>query len=79
MSQSGIYPALSGAAAESRNLEVVANNLANAASSSFRGLRVGFKEVLSRAQRVRASAESRFVQLGEYTSDVTPGTMRHTG
>jgi flagellar basal-body rod protein FlgF len=76
MSSSGIYPALSGAVAESRALEVVASNLANASTSSFRAQRLGFREVLARSQ---GRGEQRFVQVADAVLDMTPGPVRFTG
>ncbi len=79
MSSSGIYPALSGAVAESQNLDTLANNLANVTTTSFRGQRMGFHEVLSQTQRVRGRAEQRFVRVSAMTNDATPGSLKHTG
>lgn len=79
MSNTGIYPALSGATAASHTMEIVANNLANSSTPSFHAQRLGFKEVLSKAQQQRSRAEHRFVQMGQARTDPTPGSLRHTG
>src|SRR4051794_11291838 len=76
MSSNGLYPALSGAVAESRNLELVASNLANASTSSFRAQRLGFREVLSSAQ---GRPEQRFVQIEQTVLDTSQGPVRFTG
>ena len=41
----GIYTALSGAIAQERNLDVVANNVANVNTTGFRADRVSFQQI----------------------------------
>lgn len=92
MAARGIYPALSGAMAESRALEAVSSNLSNLGTSSFRGQRVSFRETLVQAQaqtqpqgqgqaqnRARQKGDLRFVRVAEPIYDVTPGPVRQTG
>jgi flagellar basal body rod protein FlgG len=85
MAARGIYPALSGAMAESRALEAVSSNLSNLGTSSFRGQRVSFRETLAQAQgaqaqnRAQARGDLRFVRVAEPIYDVSPGPVRQTG
>lgn len=76
MSSNGLYPALSGAVAQSHNLEAVASNLANASTAAFRAQRLGFREVLAKTQ---GRGEQRFVQVAQSVLDTTPGPVRFTG
>lgn len=78
MSSNGIYPALSGAVAQSQALDNVSNNLANVSTTGFRAQRLNFREVLSRAQPARAKNDQRFVQIGTAQSDPAPGLVRPT-
>lgn len=83
MASNGIYPALSGASAGSQAMEVLANNVANSASGGFRAQRLGFHEVLTRAQggaRGPASRRDlRFVGVDALRPDPTPGPLRQSG
>lgn len=76
----GIYSALSGAVAQARNLDVVANNVANAATTGFRADRMAFQEELARADNgARNPEQLRFVGIGEVRMDTSPGALRETG
>lgn len=77
MSSSGIYPALAGASAGSQAMEVLANNVANSASGGFRAQRLGFHEVLSRAQSKRG--DQRFVDAAVMRPDLSPGPLKQSG
>jgi flagellar basal body rod protein FlgG len=79
MSASGIYPALSGAMAESRALDLISNNLANLSTTAFRGQRMGFRETLARTLGQPPGRDQRFVVPAEPVLDLTPGTVRPTG
>jgi flagellar basal-body rod protein FlgF len=83
----GIYTALSGALAQQHSLDVIANNVANANTSGFRGDRVVFGELLAGAQKnqtvdPRQPAPPRtdqFVQVEQNSLDLSSGVLRHTG
>src|SRR5215510_5844300 len=71
---SGIYIALSGAVAQSRALDIVANNVANASTTGFRAERQAFGKILGQAK----SADQAFVQAAVTRRDTQTGAMRQT-
>jgi flagellar basal-body rod protein FlgF len=71
----GIYIALSGSVAQSDALDVVANNVANAASTGFRAERMSFGQALSRAR----GQDSAFVGVAGTVTDTSQGTITNTG
>ncbi len=71
----GIYVALSGAVAKSQALDVVSNNVANAATTGYRAVRVTFGEALTKAKGV----DQRFTITQGTVTDATQGTMVQTG
>lgn len=75
----GIYSALSGAIAEQRSLDVVANNVANANTTGFRGDRVAFQEALARGSGGPAPDSMRFVGVARVRADTSAGPLRQTG
>jgi flagellar basal-body rod protein FlgF len=83
----GIYTALSGSLAQQHSLDVVANNVANANTSGFRGDRVVFGELLAGAQRDQVNDPNqptpprtdKFVKVEANALDVSSGVLRHTG
>lgn len=76
----GIWSALSGAVAQQRSLEVVANNVANVNTVGFRADRVVFREVLSQvAPDGPAPSSLRFVAVDETVADRTSGALQDTG
>lgn len=76
----GIYSALSGAIAQERSLDIVANNVANSATTGYRADRVAFQETLSRAQSQSQTPNSlRYVEVSEVRFDDTQGALRQTG
>ncbi len=76
----GIYAALSGAVAQERTLEVVANNVANVGTTGFRGDRVTFAESLSRATATPGVPTSiRYVTIDRLLMDESSGPVRETG
>ncbi|HJK98072.1 MAG TPA: flagellar basal-body rod protein FlgF [Polyangiaceae bacterium LLY-WYZ-14_1] len=76
----GIYSALSGAVAQQRSLDVVANNVANARTSAFRGDRVAFEEALAQQPRNPPEAdELRFVAVARVQTDARSGSYEQTG
>lgn len=79
MSQ-GIYSAASGAVAQERNLDIVANNVANTATTGFRADRVSFQEVVAAVQGAAPTDRApRQVALTETRTDTRPGALRRTG
>ena len=75
----GIYAALSGAIAQERALDVVANNVANVGTDGFRGDRLAFQESLSRAPGGPTPASLRYVEVSQSRIDPTEGPLRSTG
>lgn len=75
----GIYAALSGAIAQERALDTVANNIANAGTDGFRGDRITFQESVSRAAAGPTPASIRYVEARESRIDLAEGVMRETG
>ena len=75
MSSHDIYPALSGAAASWRHLEVVANNLANSTSTGFKEQRVAF-ELVEQGDEPLANG---MVQLDTEGADLSDGPVNQTG
>ncbi len=76
----GIWSALSGAVAQQRSLEVVANNVANVSTVGFRADRVVFREMLSQAEADGPAPESiRFVAVDEAVADSSAGALQDTG
>lgn len=75
----GIYSALSGAVAQERSLECTAQNLANAATSGYRGAQPVFHEVMTRAGTAGSGPALRFSAMSGTTLDLTPGDVRETG
>lgn len=76
----GIYSALSGAVAQERSLEVVANNIANVGTTGFRGDRLTFAESLTRATETPGVPTSiRYVTVDRQLVDESAGPVRQTG
>ncbi len=74
----GIYIALNGAVNESEKLDVVATNLANAATAGYQRLRPVFHEALAQAQSAGGSTTSHMT-TGATELDTTRGSLRVTG
>ena len=81
MSSKGIYSALSGAMAQSQQLDTIANNIANANTPGFKGDKQTFKEYLTILEKapdvntvpkIPASIESFFDMQGTDKSYVVP-------
>jgi flagellar basal-body rod protein FlgF len=75
----GIYSALSGAIAQERALDVVANNVANVNTDGFRGDAVAFSESLSRARQGPTPSNLRYVEVERTRVDPSEGPVRQTG
>ena len=75
----GIYIAVSGAQAEMRHLDVIANNLANANTPGFKADRINFREVLAKSSVPDEQQDRRFVEVSGTHTDLNSGTLRLTG
>jgi flagellar basal-body rod protein FlgF/flagellar basal-body rod protein FlgG len=77
---SGIYTASAGLLARTQQLDVAANNLANANTSGFRGERISFQtRLMSASATVASKAVNSFGVLGEGRTDFAQGSMLATG
>lgn len=78
----GIYNAVSGAVAQTRQMEIVANNLANISTAAFKADRAAFTEVLARAAGgpgpAAGAGAGSFVKLDEVRMDLRGGGLRPT-
>jgi len=76
----GIYAASTGLLARTQELDLAANNLANANTSGFRGQRVSFKtQIMTASATVSARAVGSFGVLGDSRTDFTQGSLQTTG
>jgi flagellar basal body rod protein FlgG len=76
----GLYIALSGSIATERNLEVLANNLANVATPGFKADRVVFAEYLETAvMRDAPRGAARYVDALATVPDLRAGPLQTTG
>jgi len=73
----GIYVALSGAIAQSMNLDSTAQNLANASTDGYQRMRPIFREELSRAGSLDPGMH--YASLAGTKLDTTRGELRDTG
>jgi len=74
----GIYSALSGAVAQQRALDVVANNVANTGTVGFRGDTLAFREAVSRAQGGPVPSGVRYVSVSREATDTRDGPLIQT-
>jgi len=76
----GIYAASTALLARTQELDLAANNLANANTSGFRGQRVSFKtQMMSASANVNTRAVSSFGVLGSSRTDFSQGSLQQTG
>ncbi|HJL19604.1 MAG TPA: flagellar basal-body rod protein FlgF [Sandaracinaceae bacterium LLY-WYZ-13_1] len=75
----GIYSALSGAVAQQRALDVVANNVANVGTVGYRGDRLAFREAVSRVEGGPNPDGLRYVSISQMATDDTSGPLTQTG
>ncbi len=76
----GIYAASTGLLARTQELDLAANNLANANTSGFRGERVSFKtQMMSASANASTRAVNSFGVLGSPRTDFSQGSMQQTG
>jgi flagellar basal-body rod protein FlgF len=76
----GIYSALSGALAQERNLQVVANNVANVNTTGYKGDKTIFAEVLNKAKTNLPIAPSlRYAAVNQLAVNRETGSLKVTG
>jgi flagellar basal-body rod protein FlgF/flagellar basal-body rod protein FlgG len=76
----GIYAASAGLLARTQELDLAANNLANANTSGFRSERVSFKtQMMTASSNVSTRAVSSFGVLGSPRTDFSQGSLQQTG
>jgi flagellar basal-body rod protein FlgF len=76
----GIYAASAGLLARTQQLDLAANNLANANTGGFRGERVSFKtQMMNASQSPLARAVGSFGVLGTTRTDFSQGSLQQTG
>ncbi|MGF1465938.1 MAG: flagellar basal-body rod protein FlgF [Sandaracinaceae bacterium] len=75
----GIYSALSGAVAQQRALDTVANNVANAGTTGFRADRLAFREMVSRERGGPNPDGLRYVAISQLRTDRRDGPLVQTG
>jgi flagellar basal-body rod protein FlgF len=77
----GIYTALSGAVAQQRALDTVANNVANVATPGFRGDALAFREFVSTAQAADPTLPNglRYVAVDASRTSSIDGPLMQTG
>jgi len=76
----GIYAASTGLLARTQELDLAANNLANANTTGFRGGRVSFKtQMMTAAANSASRAVSSFGVLGSTRTDFSQGSLQSTG
>ena len=76
----GIYAASTGLLARTQELDLAANNLANANTTGFRGERVSFKtQMMTASANASTRAVSSFGVLGSPRTDFSQGSLQQTG
>ncbi len=76
----GIYAASTGLLARTQELDLAANNLANANTSGFRGQRVSFKsQMMTASANVSTRAVNSFGVLSDSHTDFAQGSLQQTG
>src|SRR5215208_410528 len=73
-----IYKALSGAQAQMRRLEVVAQDLSNVNTPGYKGQRLFFSEVLANREPASERAGG-WIAVGGHKTNMTPGEILNTG
>jgi flagellar basal-body rod protein FlgF len=76
----GIYAASTGLLARTQELDIAANNLANANTTGFRGEHVSFKtQMMSASANASTRAVTAYGVLGEPRTDFAQGSLQRTG
>lgn len=74
----GIYSAVSGAVGSLRQLDVLANNLANLSTAGYKGQRIAFSEVLGRRMAASPPQDASFVAVAATRADLQAGPLART-
>jgi len=76
----GIYAASTGLLARTQELDLAANNLANANTSGFRGTRVSFQtQMMTASANASTRAVNSFGVLGSPRTDLSQGSLQRSG
>lgn len=76
----GIYSAASGAVAQQKALNAVANNVANVNTTGFRADKAVFAEVMKQVQTQLPQEPSlRYATISQFAVDTAPGALKPTG
>jgi len=76
----GIYVALSGAIAQERRMDLLADNLANVNTAGFKGQKPVFEEAVPGLGNLLAGTNPRsFTSIDRVVTDMSPGIMENTG
>jgi flagellar basal-body rod protein FlgF/flagellar basal-body rod protein FlgG len=76
----GIYAASTGLLARTQELDLAANNLANANTSGFRGERLSFQtQLMTASANASARAVNSYGVLGAARTDLSQGSLQQTG
>jgi flagellar basal-body rod protein FlgF len=76
----GIYSALSGALAQERNLQMTANNVANANTDGYKADKAVFAEYLTKEKsKLPPATELRYAAVDEMWMDRSEGSLKFTG
>lgn len=70
----GLFAALSGAVAQTTQLDAVSNNLANGSTPGFRADRIAFKQVMA-----QVNSDKAYVTVDASQVDTSQGTIKETG
>lgn len=70
------YTALSGAVAAEQTVEVIANNVANLVTPGYKAQQLSFEQMLTQQSGALQHTQ---VKVGQGYSDMTEGTIKHTG
>lgn len=75
-----IYTAMSGAVAQERNLETIADNLANVNTAGFKGSRLSFRSLLAEQPGMEGQESPHIqVEISHNQNDFTQGSVIKTG
>lgn len=76
----GIYSAASGAVAQERALQAVANNVANVNTAGYQGDKTIFAEVMKKVKSGLPEEPSlRYATVSQFAVDASPGSLKLTG
>lgn len=75
----GMYPVMSGAITQERQMELLAHNLGNINTSGFKKDGAVFGTILAHSAGPRVAGIDMFPQIATVRPDLTQGTLRYTG